>query len=164
MTDFNIFYERYYSFVYKSALAYLFQKDLAEDVTQEVFCAAFERFEHLKTHENIKGWLTITIRNQSTKAAKKYIRKPPSSPDPPEEDIGLLELLPFDFPEAEADLLRDYYEHCYPVAYLAVKHKTTANGIYIRLTRARAKLKARLLKENSPEEVFTIERGGGQRE
>lgn len=157
--SFEEFYEIYFPFVYRSTLSYLYDKELVEDVVQEVFTAAFVSFHKLQHHEKVKGWLVLTIRNQSTKAARKALHKE-NSLLIWEDDMGLLEILPSDFPEEYRTVLIDRYEKRYPVPMIALKYHISTNAVYIRLTRARTKLKEFLVKEKEPPSGIYQQKGG----
>lgn len=137
--DFEDFYNQKFSFVYNAALSYLFDKTVVEDVVQEVFTAAFRKFNKLQKHENVNGWLIVTMKNQANKSIKKLM--------PLEhecfyfDNYGLLEIIPLDFPEADRILLDYYYTHKYSISHLAKMEGISENAIRVRLCRARARLR-----------------------
>ncbi len=63
-------------FIYRSAYRFCGNPTDAEDLSQETFRAAFEKFAQLKDHNKIKSWLFVILRNSYMKKIekdKKYV-------------------------------------------------------------------------------------------
>jgi RNA polymerase sigma-70 factor, ECF subfamily len=65
MTTFEDFILRYQDMVYTTAVRLLASEAEAEDVSQDVFLKAFERFESLKDSPTAGGWLKTVATNLS---------------------------------------------------------------------------------------------------
>ena len=61
--DFEAFVRRHQDMVYATALRLLANPAEAEDVSQNVFLKAFQRFDHLRHSEAAAGWLKAVTRN-----------------------------------------------------------------------------------------------------
>ncbi len=73
--------------------------DQAMDLVQDVFMLALSRSEELKSHPAPEGWLMKTlenlVRNERRRLSSREITLDPEIPVAvPEEDLGLLEILP----------------------------------------------------------------------
>jgi len=128
------------------AFSYLFDKTLVEDVLQETFIIAYKDFEKLRQHPNMDGWIVTVIKHTACKLAKR--RLPEIGSAAYLDDYGLLELIPFDFPRQDAEILTLYYEKRYGILGIALHLKVSPNVVRVRLCRARARLKALLDKSN----------------
>jgi RNA polymerase sigma-70 factor (ECF subfamily) len=65
MKDFEEFISRYQDMVYSVAVRLLASPAEAEDVSQETFLKAFERFDALKDSQTAGGWLKTVATNLS---------------------------------------------------------------------------------------------------
>jgi len=66
MTDpqqFEVFVKSYQNMVFSTAVRLLGNPTEAEDIAQEVFLKAFERFEELSVSPTAGGWLKTVTRN-----------------------------------------------------------------------------------------------------
>ncbi len=70
-TAFGALVDRYSSTVFGLALAHLRNWADAEDLTQEVFAAAYESLHTLREHKKFSGWLTTLTRNRCRNALKR---------------------------------------------------------------------------------------------
>ncbi len=62
----------YLDFIYKSAYRFCGNQTDAEDLTQETFEIAFEKFTQLRDERKCKSWLFIILRNLYLKQLGKY--------------------------------------------------------------------------------------------
>jgi RNA polymerase sigma-70 factor (ECF subfamily) len=75
MTDagnFETFVRRHQDMVYATALRLLANPAEAEDVSQNVFLKAFQRYEHLRHSETAAGWLKAVTRNACLNHLTRY--------------------------------------------------------------------------------------------
>lgn len=75
MTDpdpFQTFMEAHQNMVYGTAYRLLANHAEAEDVAQEVFLRAYERFDAIKDHPSVGGWLRTVARNLSLNHLTRY--------------------------------------------------------------------------------------------
>ena len=62
----------YQNMVYSTALRLLASAAEAEDVAQEVFLRAYDRFDSIKDHPAVGGWLRTVARNLSLNHLTRY--------------------------------------------------------------------------------------------
>ena len=75
MTDaqqFEVFMRNYQNMVFSTAMRLLASHQDAEDVTQEVFLRAYERFDQLRDSPTAGGWLRTVARNLSLNHLTRY--------------------------------------------------------------------------------------------
>lgn len=75
MTDaqqFELFMRNYQNMVFSTAMRLLANQSDAEDVTQEVFLRAYERFDQLRDSPAVGGWLRTVARNLSLNHLSRY--------------------------------------------------------------------------------------------
>jgi RNA polymerase sigma-70 factor (ECF subfamily) len=75
MTDaqqFEVFMRNYQNMVFSTAMRLLASHQDAEDVTQEVFLRAYERFKQLREDPRAGGWLRTVARNLSLNHLSRY--------------------------------------------------------------------------------------------
>ncbi len=99
MTDpekFEAFMKAYQNMVFTTAMRLLGNTAEAEDVAQEVFLRAFDRFESIKDHPKVGGWLRTVSRNLSLNHLTRHrarwrlfteMRSPDSDQTPFQDDI-----------------------------------------------------------------------------
>lgn len=90
--DFTTFMRNYQDMVYTTAVRLLGNEAQAEDISQEVFLKAYERFETLQTNPSAGGWLKTVATNLSINHLQRYrkrwsffselVRSQPDDPDP----------------------------------------------------------------------------------
>ena len=150
-------YQKEYHTVYSYIRRIISGNDaVVEDLTQEVFFVAYQKWERMLVHPNPTGFLIVVAQNK----IKKWFReKKPLYVD----DAQLLELLSENGRErdekddffmvdlystvekalsnAELDILRYYYEYGYSSAEMAGRLGITENCFKVRVSRMKAKLK-----------------------
>src|SRR5260221_2175674 len=75
MTDaqqFEVFMRNYQNMVFSTAMRLIANQSEAEDVSQEVFLKAFERFAELRESPTVGGWLKTVARNLSLNHLSRY--------------------------------------------------------------------------------------------
>ena len=75
MTDaqqFEVFMRNYQNMVFSTAMRLLANHAEAEDVTQEVFLKAYERWEQLRDSPTVGGWLKTVATNLSLNHLSRY--------------------------------------------------------------------------------------------
>jgi RNA polymerase sigma-70 factor (family 1) len=70
---FRDIYNRYWKSVYKTADRYLQDKDLAQDIVQEVFASLWQKRESFGHVENLESYLVVVTQNFTYKQIKKSI-------------------------------------------------------------------------------------------
>lgn len=127
----------------------------AEDVMQEVFLALINK-RRFKDEEHLKAWLIRVTVNKCRDVLRKKRRK-----DLPldvaesfliaEEQSGILEEI-FSLPPDDRTVIYLHYYEGYSAAEIGKILKKSENAIYIKLTRARERLKDILIKEDGENE------------
>jgi RNA polymerase sigma-70 factor (ECF subfamily) len=82
---FRQLYERESAAVFHTVYLLCGDRALAQDATQEAFARAFERWRRLRGKPWVGGWLTSTAVN----AARRALRRRPTSVPPPSEERDL---------------------------------------------------------------------------
>jgi len=75
MTDaqqFEAFMRNYQNMVFSTAMRLVVNQAEAEDITQEVFLKAYERFEELHSSPTVGGWLKTVATNMSLNHLSRY--------------------------------------------------------------------------------------------
>ena len=75
MTDaqkFEAFLHNYQNMVFSTAMRLTANQSEAEDITQEVFLRAYERFGELQSSPTVAGWLKTVARNLSLNHLTRY--------------------------------------------------------------------------------------------
>lgn len=128
----------------------------ADDLTQEVFWVAYQKWEMLKSHENIRGFLILTAKNKIKKWVYKQTLMVIDEPETMErrtddnggkEEYGLVELysaVEEILSEEELRILLQYYEYGYKTSEMAEKLGITESCFKVRVMRMREKLRAYL--------------------
>lgn len=70
--QFEVFVKSYQNMVFSGAVRLLGNETEAEDIAQEVFLKAFERFEDLRTSPTAGGWLKTVTRNLCLNHLTRY--------------------------------------------------------------------------------------------
>jgi RNA polymerase sigma-70 factor (ECF subfamily) len=73
--DFTTFMRNYQDMVYTTAVRLLGNETQAEDISQEVFLKAFERWEHLRGSASVGGWLKTVTTNLSINHLQRYRKR-----------------------------------------------------------------------------------------
>src|SRR5215216_5588503 len=70
--QFEAFMRDYQNMVYSTALRLVANEAEAQDIAQEVFLKAYERFSELKTSPTVGGWLKTVATNLSLNHLTRY--------------------------------------------------------------------------------------------
>ena len=73
--DFTTFMSNYQDMVYTTAVRLLGNESQAEDISQEVFLKAYERFDDLSTSPTAGGWLKTVTTNLSINHLQRYRKR-----------------------------------------------------------------------------------------
>ena len=73
--DFTTFMRRYQDMVYTTAARLLGNETQAEDISQEVFLRAYERWDNLRTSPAAGGWLKTVATNLSINHLQRYRKR-----------------------------------------------------------------------------------------
>lgn len=73
--DFTTFMRAYQDMVYSTAVRLLGNESQAEDISQEVFIKAYERFEDLRSSPSAGGWLKTVATNLSINHLQRYRKR-----------------------------------------------------------------------------------------
>ena len=73
--DFTTFMRNYQDMVYTTAVRLLGNEAQAEDIAQEVFLKAYERYDHLSTSPTAGGWLKTVTTNLSINHLQRYRKR-----------------------------------------------------------------------------------------
>ncbi|GAB5562775.1 MAG: RNA polymerase sigma factor [Synoicihabitans sp.] len=73
--DFTTFMRNYQDMVYSTAVRLLGNDAQAEDISQEVFLKAYERFDDLSTSPTAGGWLKTVATNLSINHLQRYRKR-----------------------------------------------------------------------------------------
>ena len=86
--NFEELYTNCYWLVYRY-VRHMIEKDLAaaEDVTQEVFLVAYQKWQEVRRHPNQKGFLLLTAKNKLKKWYEGRKKKLPEGRIPVRKDI-----------------------------------------------------------------------------
>lgn len=156
--SFEKMYKAYYDLIFNYVRRCVHHNETAvEDLTQEVFCVAYEKWEMLQEHPNIPGFLTLVAKN---KIKKWFSRQDKFYVD----DEELLDLMSDDAQDEKAPdafgmvdfystventlsnrdltILRHYYEYGYTSAEMAKKLGITESCFKVRIARMKEKLKS----------------------
>lgn len=160
----RMLYEQYYEMVFKYCLPKLgFDNDAAADCVHAVFDEAEKKYEKLKEHPNIPGWLMTTAKHKLHKSWRRRTRETlrnvpielacalPDSRDPfdavelSDSDISeITEAVLSGLSENELEIYRLFYVENLSFAETAEKLGITEKAARARLARVKAKLKNRL--------------------
>ncbi len=73
--DFTTFMRNYQNMVYSTAVRLIGNETQAEDISQEVFLKAYERFDDLRTSPTAGGWLKTVATNLSINHIQRYKKR-----------------------------------------------------------------------------------------
>ena len=158
-------YEKYFDTVKKYCLPKLgFDEEAAADCAHAVFDKAGEKYEKLKSHPNVLGWLMVTAKHLVKKSWSKGTREASRRvtlelaarlPDP-RDPFDAVEMSEADIKRITAEVLsgldpreREFYELCFvknlPFAEIAERTGVTEKAARAKLARIKLKLKQRII-------------------
>ncbi len=150
MEEFGKVYKAYFDEVFKAVYHRTSNRQMAEDITQDTFFAAFKQREGFLAHPQPKLWLLRTAHNKLCKLYRKAKRW---GMEPLEECLELatqdchygeieLDLAAVaTISEAEWRMVKAYHVFGTSIAEMARSEAVTENNMRVRLFRFRKKLK-----------------------
>lgn len=158
-------YERHYQTVYAYVLPKLgFREDAAADCAHAVFDEAGDKYEKLKDHPNVLGWLMVTAKHKLHKAWRKSTRDTarnipleiacaiPDNRDPFDavelsdgEIKAITEEVLSGLSENEFEIYRMYFVENDSFEKIARKLGVSEKAVRARLARVKVKLKNRII-------------------
>ncbi len=149
------YYKEIFNYCY---VKLMYNRENAEECTQEVFMILLLKWKTISSTENIRAWLYRTSDNIMRNFRKKSYRykEELSTFDALqghqkliyEDDYGTFELLSILSME-EQQLLREYYLDKATAKELSNKYKVSENVIYVKIYRIKVKLRKILESENN---------------
>lgn len=153
--EFEIFYREYFNRVYKYVYRKIPNPQVAEDITQDTFYAAYVKCQELARHPKPELWLLRTAHN---KMLEFYRRMKYRDTVPLEEEsleLGKEEIY-YQMKELELtalatmnqeewQLMKKYYFFGYSIQELAEAEGITENNMRVRLSRLKKRLQGDLL-------------------
>jgi len=142
-TWFDSIYSKYYKEMIGIAFHLLGDRELAKDITQSAFLALLTKYDQLRNHPNIEGWLRVTVRNLVWNEQKKahYSVEVPLSPEyepaVSSDASSFLALLPPELKEEEQQVLYFFYEVGLTHEEIAARLGCTPEACRMRLYRAK---------------------------
>lgn len=149
---FNPIYAANYARLVKEAYYILWDEDLVEDIVQNAFSTLLIKQKQLRSHPNIAGWLTKTVRNMADNERNRarHTREVPFLPEhepaagEPSEDF--LSLLPPELSEDERQILYLHIEVGLSHEEIGARLGCRPEASRMRLSRARRRCRELLLK------------------
>lgn len=161
-TDFEDVYKSHYRNVYRYVRRMIRNNDAAvEDVVQEVFFIAYEKWDLLKDHPNVAGFLIVVARNRIRKwydkqsklfvneeSVLEYLDNEDSEPETasgegtdPFSMVDLYSTMEKVLSHKEVNILRQYYEYGYTSSEMAKMLGITESCFKVRVLRMKEKLR-----------------------
>ncbi len=103
--DFTTFMRAYQDMVFSTAVRLLGNEAQAEDISQEVFLKAYERFDVLQDSPTAGGWLKTVATNLSINHLQRYRKRWRFFSELVKNDGEDEDAAPVEFPDAEGDVL-----------------------------------------------------------
>ncbi len=150
--EFHEFYNDIFNKVYRYAYVIMKREAAAEDVAQETFFIAYEKWEEVKGHPNPEGWLYKTAYNIITNYDRRFENHAMSLEELETEFVnahaweGFREVdmrLTMDrlLDEDEQKLIMMHYYGGYSIAEIAKYMDVTEGTLRVRFCRIRKKMK-----------------------
>lgn len=105
--DFTTFMRNYQDMVYSTAVRLLGNEAQAEDISQEVFLKAYDRFDDLSTSPTAGGWLKTVTTNLSINHLQRYRKRWRFFSELVRTDDEGDEAAPVEFAAPDSDFLSD---------------------------------------------------------
>lgn len=125
----------------------------AQDVTQEAYARAWQRWRQVSAYDNIEAWLRLVV-NRLVQDWWRHLRvrsrtrlEPPASVAAPSDDAVMLAAALKQLPKAQGRALALHYLLDLPVAEIAAETGVSDNTVRSWLARGRAGLANRLREE-----------------
>lgn len=155
--EFEEFYRSYYLLITKFVFRQTEDSDITEDIVQDVFCLAYEKWKIVSVHPCPEGWLLQTAKYKLLEFWRKSARQEAISMEEEEldsgavdENYGMVEIeavAEANLKMEEWNLLKSYYLEDKNVNRLAKQAGVKDSCIRMRISRVTRKLRE-VLREN----------------
>lgn len=152
---FDQIYTKYSEKLYKFAVRFTGDPNRAEDFVHDTFLTMLIKADELQSHENIFGWLLVTLRNKVGNDIKRnrvhqeaIIQIGEQQPAYDEIHLPLGNYLPNGLRQKDKDILIMFYEQELPYEEISKRLNCTIDSCGVRLYRAREACKKLLLIDN----------------
>lgn len=150
--EFHEFYNDIYNKVYRYAFVMMKREAAAEDVAQETFFLAYERWPEVKAHPNPEGWLYRTAHNLINNYDRRFDNHVMSMEELEKEfsnahgvegfqEVDMRLTIDRLLNEDEQKLIRLHYYCGYSIAEIAKYMDVTEGTLRVRFCRIRKKMK-----------------------
>lgn len=149
--EFEKFYRRYYDMLSKYVYRQIGKKEPAEDIVQEVFCLAYEKWGQISVHPSPEGWLLLAARNKmlefwrnSENRQTFSLDEIESEPCVDDENYGMVEIgavAESGLQMEEWNLMKSYYWEDRNVQILAERAGVENSCMRMRISRITRKLR-----------------------
>lgn len=153
-------YRQHWNSTYKAAYRLLENRALAEEAAQDAFAVLLEKYDSLRDHEDLKGWLARTAANLAANERRRacYHLEVPLNTDEKlsVEDAyfrGLSSSFPPGLSEKDRELLIMCYDACLPQEEAAARLGCSLEAFRMRLSRAKSRCR-KLMEENSSDSCY----------
>lgn len=151
---FDPIYARYHEKMVRLAFYILDDENLAQDIAHTAFLTLLTKYDRLREHPNIQGWLTLTVRNLIMTEMQKarYSMETSLLPEfdtPAGDDVSsnFLSALPQGLQDDERQLLYLYFEAGFHHEEIAARLGCSKDACRMRLYRAKKHCRELLLCE-----------------
>lgn len=146
----DAFFEKLYRDNFKNLFKYAYrltyEKNMAEEITQDAFTEAYRKIELLSKHENPAGWLYITVKNIARVYMREYMNLKRLLPleeiaiTAAHDECGDVLLRSF-LNEEESQIIKKFYIEKKSLNEIAKEYDISLSACKMRLKRARDKFK-----------------------
>lgn len=144
-------YEEYFGGIFRLIFRKIPNRQMAEDIAQDVFYAAWKKGDEFLNHPEPKLWLMVTARNKMNELYRRMKRWTYASL---EDDHPIMAVSDSEYEECELELtalaiiseeewmlIKDYYLTGITIRELAEKYMISENNMRVRLFRLKTKLR-----------------------
>lgn len=155
----NVFegiYKAYFSDVYKFVYRRISNRETAEDIVQDVFCAAMNAKEKFLEHPEPKGWLIRTAKNKMRELDRRMKHdgldaleeeSPEMAVEDPDYGNVELEMAALSIlGEKDWNMVKGFHLGGIPIKELAEEYGIKENNVRVRLFRLREKLRTQIVR------------------
>lgn len=156
--EFEKFYRRYYDALSRFVFRQVGVRDATEDIVQEVFCLAYEKWLLVSTHPKQEGWLMLVARYKLLEYWRKAEKQQTApleeilcEPGEDDENYGMVEIeavAKANLRMEEWNLMKSYYWEEENVQKLAEQAGVNGGCMRMRISRVTKKLRTVLREKN----------------
>lgn len=148
--NFEKVYKTYYRDIFRYVYRIVQDKQTAEDITQDVFCAALHLGNEFLNHPNREGWLMVAAKNKLSEMHRRKKYRMAQSLDEKLEleawesgfrEIDLEQSALCVLRKEEWEMVKGYYMGETAIKELAEKYGVTENNMRVRLYRLKVKVR-----------------------